>query len=93
MSEPTEGWLKLPGLNMHYLDWGGAGTPVVALHGLASSSHWYDLVIPSEYYQSELLQPLLDLIKSDDFKSEVESLGGYDTSQTGTVLAKHSPGT
>ena len=46
MSVPTEGWLKLPGLNMHYLDWDGAGAPVVALHGLASSSHWYDLVIP-----------------------------------------------
>ncbi|MCH8062041.1 MAG: molybdopterin biosynthesis protein [Chloroflexi bacterium] len=56
-------------------------------------SERYDLVIPSEYYQSELLQPLLDLINSDDFKSEVESLGGYDTSQTGTVLAEHSPGT
>ena len=45
MSIPSEGWLKLPGLNMHYLDWEGVGAPVVALHGLASSSHWYDLVI------------------------------------------------
>ena len=46
MSAPTEGWLKLPELNIHYLDWGGAGAPVVALHGLASSSHWFNLVIP-----------------------------------------------
>ncbi|MCH9010275.1 MAG: molybdopterin biosynthesis protein, partial [Chloroflexi bacterium] len=56
-------------------------------------SEQYDLVIPSEFYESELLKPLLDLIKSDDFKNEVESLGGYDTSQTGKVLAELSPGT
>lgn len=39
-------WLKVGDMDMHYLDWGGTGEPVVALHGLASSSHWYDLVIP-----------------------------------------------
>ena len=31
---------------MRYLDWGGGGAPVLALHGLASSAHWYDLVAP-----------------------------------------------
>ena len=45
-SDPVEGWLKVADLNMHYLDWGGTGEPVVALHGMASSCHWYDLVIP-----------------------------------------------
>ena len=39
-------WLKVGDMDMHYLDWGGSGEPVVALHGLASSCHWYDLVIP-----------------------------------------------
>ncbi len=55
-------------------------------------SERYDLVIPSEFYESDMLQPLLALINSDEFKVEVESLGGYDTSQTGTVLAEISPG-
>ena len=45
-SAPQGEWLKVGDLNMHYLDWGGAGEPVVALHGAASSCHWYDLVIP-----------------------------------------------
>ena len=45
-SDPAEGWLKIGDLNIHYLDWGGTGKPVVALHGMASSCHWYDLVIP-----------------------------------------------
>jgi pimeloyl-ACP methyl ester carboxylesterase len=31
---------------MRYLDWCGDGPPVLALHGLASSAHWYDLVAP-----------------------------------------------
>ena len=43
---PAEGWVQAGGLNMRYLDWGGDGAPVVALHGLASSAHWYDIVAP-----------------------------------------------
>ena len=50
---PTEGWIKTSQLRMHYLDWGSpaasaerSGTAVLALHGLASSCHWYDLVMP-----------------------------------------------
>ena len=43
---PVEAWLTTSQLSMHYLDWGGAGSPVIALHGLASSAHWYDLVMP-----------------------------------------------
>jgi pimeloyl-ACP methyl ester carboxylesterase len=31
---------------MRYLDWGGDGQPLLALHGLASSAHWYDIVAP-----------------------------------------------
>ena len=46
----------------------------------------YDLVIPAQFYDSELLTPLLVLIRSDEFKSEVGALGGYDTSGTGEVV-------
>lgn len=31
---------------MRYLDWRGDGPPVLALHGLASSGHWYRRVAP-----------------------------------------------
>ena len=31
---------------VRYLDWGGQGEPIILLHGLASSAHWYDLVAP-----------------------------------------------
>ena len=51
---PPESWLHANGLRMNYLDWGippgrsepATPTVVLALHGLASSCHWYDLVLP-----------------------------------------------
>ena len=47
----------------------------------------YDLVIPREVYESELLAPLLALIRGPSFRKQVEALGGYDTSQMGEVVA------
>ena len=47
----------------------------------------YDLAIPLGFYQSKLLEPLLAIIRSDEFKGILESLGGYDTSETGRELA------
>jgi putative molybdopterin biosynthesis protein len=48
----------------------------------------YDLVIPTEHYESDLLQPLLDLIRDPDFATAVEALGGYTTAQMGQVQAQ-----
>ena len=47
----------------------------------------YDLVIPREFYDSALLQPLLALIRSQAFQQQVEALGGYDVSTMGEVVA------
>ena len=46
---PGESWLQTSKLRMHYRDWASQGQSsgtVMVLHGLASSCHWYDLVIP-----------------------------------------------
>ncbi len=45
----------------------------------------YDLVIPAEFYESDLLRPMLDMIKSAKFQREVEALGGYNVSRMGMV--------
>ena len=45
----------------------------------------YDLVIPTEFYESDLLRPMLDMIRSAEFQREVEDLGGYNASQMGMV--------
>ena len=48
----------------------------------------YDLVIPRAHYESDLLAPLLELVRSEEFRASVEALGGYDTSSIGTVVAE-----
>ena len=44
--DPVSGTVEIGDLSVHYLDWGGAGPPVLALHGLASSGHWYRRAAP-----------------------------------------------
>ena len=53
-------------------------------------SEQYDLVILSEYYESERVQFVLEVIRGDAFRSEVDALGGYDTSSMGRVVAELS---
>jgi putative molybdopterin biosynthesis protein len=49
-------------------------------------SERYDLVIPAEHYRSELLKPLLEIIRSPAFAARVRTLGGYATPRIGEVL-------
>jgi putative molybdopterin biosynthesis protein len=46
-------------------------------------SERYDLVIPSEYASSDLLAPLLELLRDGPFRAEVSRLPGYDVSTMG----------
>jgi len=48
----------------------------------------YDLVIPQEYYQSDLLAPLLELLGEADFRQAVQKMPGYDIQPMGTVIAR-----
>jgi len=46
----------------------------------------YQLIIPTAYYESDLLAPLLDIIRGEHFQSAVAALGGYDVSRMGEVV-------
>jgi putative molybdopterin biosynthesis protein len=46
----------------------------------------YDLVIPQSYYESQLLEPLFDILKDRDFQNTVASLAGYNITQMGKVI-------
>lgn len=46
----------------------------------------YDLVIPEEHFESENIKFLLETINTGDFKTRVESLGGYGTGKTGEII-------
>lgn len=43
---PTDEWTHYGGLRMHVRNWGGEGSPVVLLHGLASTCRVWDFVAP-----------------------------------------------
>jgi len=48
----------------------------------------YDLVIPKAYYETlGAVKTLLDLIVGKPFRDEIEAFGGYDTRDTGKVVA------
>jgi hypothetical protein len=46
----------------------------------------YDLAIPLEYFGTQPIQILLEVINSRTFKQRVEALGGYSTERTGEIL-------
>jgi molybdate-binding protein/DNA-binding transcriptional regulator YhcF (GntR family) len=45
----------------------------------------YDLVIPAEKYKSKPVSALVRIVSSEGFKRAVTRIGGYDTSETGSV--------
>jgi putative molybdopterin biosynthesis protein len=47
----------------------------------------YDLVIPEEFFGDDKIELMLEIIRSEAFKKQVEQMGGYDTSKTGRVVA------
>ena len=49
--------VSLGDLRVHYLDWGGGDEPILALHGLASSGHWYRRVAPHLADRYRLVAP------------------------------------
>jgi len=48
----------------------------------------YDLVIPQEYHDAPLMEPLLALLKDDAFRAAVAELPGYDPTPMGEVVAR-----
>lgn len=48
----------------------------------------YDLVIPQEHFESDLLAPLLDLLHQNPFRKAVAAMPGYDVSPMGTIIAQ-----
>ena len=46
----------------------------------------YGFVIPQQYYESDLLNPLLDLIRGESFRKIVAEFEGYDPGPMGQVV-------
>ena len=50
----------------------------------------YQFVIPNEFYRSQLLQPVLELLADLDFQKSVASLPGYDVTHMGRLVIEIS---
>ena len=46
----------------------------------------YDLVIPKQYAEADLLAPLFELLADSAFRTAVSQLTGYDVSVMGTII-------
>ena len=46
----------------------------------------YDLVVRKQHWDLPAVQSMLDALNRSSLKSELEALGGYDTSQTGCLV-------
>lgn len=70
----------------------GIGTEKVALQVgavdfIPMQKERYDLVIKKETLADERYERILEIVKSSQFKKEIEGLGGYDTKDTGKIMA------
>src|SRR5262245_59793736 len=43
---PRDRFVTVGGLRLRYRDWGGAGRPLLALHGALAHAHWWDPIAP-----------------------------------------------
>jgi putative molybdopterin biosynthesis protein len=48
----------------------------------------YDLVIPKEYAESDLLEPLFTVLENPEFRAAVAALPGYDVSMMGNLVVE-----
>lgn len=63
-----------------------AAAKALGLDFIALYQERYDLVIPKEYAESDLLLPLFEVLENQDFQAAVAALPGYDVSKMGNLV-------
>ncbi|MFY9273232.1 MAG: substrate-binding domain-containing protein, partial [Thermacetogeniaceae bacterium] len=48
----------------------------------------YDLIMKKEDIEKPVFQAIIEIIRSDEFKAEIEGIGGYDLTRTGEIIAE-----
>jgi excisionase family DNA binding protein len=64
-----------------------ASARLLGLDFIPLTQERFDMVIPKERFFSPALQTLLEIVGSREFRTRVESMGGYDTSESGRMIA------
>jgi putative molybdopterin biosynthesis protein len=47
----------------------------------------YDLIIPQAFFDNPHIQKVIKVLRSEEFRAQIEVLGGYDTSRMGEEVA------
>lgn len=63
-----------------------ASARVFGLHFIPLVSERFDLVIPDRYWDLPSVQAMMDALNRASLRKELEALGGYDTSHTGSLI-------
>jgi molybdopterin molybdotransferase/putative molybdopterin biosynthesis protein len=63
-----------------------AAAKALDLYFIPVVTEQYDLIIPERYFESENIQILLETINTQQFKKQVDALGGYSTEKTGQII-------
>jgi putative molybdopterin biosynthesis protein len=63
-----------------------AASQALELDFLPLYNERFDLLVPEEYYHSDLLEPLLELLNDPEFKRAVSERPGYDVTQMGKIV-------
>ncbi len=63
-----------------------AAARMLGLDFIPMATERFDLIIPVENYQSKAIKVMRSVLCSEEFKSTVARMGGYDTRDTGKVV-------
>lgn len=64
------------------------GLQVKGIDFIPLQNERYDLVIKKEDMSKPPFQALMEIIRSEEFKFELEGIGGYDLTETGNIVAE-----
>jgi len=65
-----------------------AGLQVKGIDFIPLQKERYELVMKKEDMSKPPFQALMEIIRSEEFKMELEGIGGYDLSETGKIIAE-----
>ncbi len=69
-----------------------AAAKALGLYFIPVTTERYDLVIPAVHYDNPLVQGLLEVIATQEFKDQVMAMGGYDVRDTGRIIGSWAGG-
>jgi excisionase family DNA binding protein len=63
-----------------------AAAHMLGLDFLPLTTERFDLIIPTESYQSKAIKAMREVLNSEEFKANMAQMGGYDARDTGKIV-------